>query len=1417
MDRKLLESLKKLQEHECPDCGKAQLEKEYTDDKTKTGGQAYSYGCPACGKGFYRDKIEKKVAEAEEDVMAAKNDRTGLDKQDEIEDKAETKASAVSPDEEDEDISPEGNKEYLGNNGSDMFFYLVKTPNETDGTKDIQVTDSSGKTLFSAVENNVPIDNVKNFLTQALQKVDIANLSFDVVMKYLVPAEEKSEEEIEDDKTGGEEAKLDSPENSKDRQDGISAPPMPVGVGSRMGEAKVKEDTEYNYELNNAKTRSEFLGSWIDVYVGGVSDQRLKELKALVKSDPKGLMAKMKMPKDAQPFLRSELEEIADAINSEMEYRFGGETDVTVEGLREKFGLKEDFADDWKVGDYIDQLGTIVEITPKAVRFKKDDGRITSLWRVEFPAHLAQKMGVKKSRGRLHNVNMDKLYKTGDIDQATEAKLREKFKLNELAKDYKYKITAYQYDELSPEAQEAAIESMSDINVEHDWWMYDEIYNEIAKDYGVEIDMKGVSFDLDRGAYVAFDTYNHSKSANWKSPIFIQNPELFCQKAGVKYNQENSIGIDHQHYAGGVIANTITTDYAEEEALQKCLDNMLNEILKALSTDYEHLTSSEGIADTIRSNEIEFTVDGKPFNTPNKGTAIESKVKKFKCPNCGYTNKGPFKDDTCPKCKTDLTMHGGDEVDEAKEVWVIIDQDKGERVGGRYDSKKDAEAWLAGMSHIKKDHPNLDIQRNESKDPYAPHLEGTCDVCGKEPTKFAGGPGTEYCSIECLEKAEGKKVPNESKVSEIKYKVSIPGLVAGQETVATSESDALGKVISSICDKANGGTKYFGTEINSKNKAILIAQVREKPSSFNVKKIGEAKVNEALLGDLDYKQFKGAQIDAVIVNQHMGQGGTIVDAVEINTDAGTIGIWGSQVYASITGGGQSQREAKVTEADRGRPEYGKVYSLTGGHGQKSIAGGNTWKESEVRYGCKKCGGHFGHNETGEGKICPTCKDGSNLELVKENKIIEARVAIAELVQDIIEYIEEEFGGKAKAIDYIDVVNVVQEWFESIEEDVTSGIIAGLRMKKWGVRETKVNETYARYRASINFEITADRNNEELKQEIVNALMKIQGLDTSINNVILKQEGSEGKVPTDPSTNPEGYMGDLMEKFGLTEKKVPTCPDCGNQPSGEHDMPNSDDFVKMGNEWHCGACGNSSKKANYEEQRERQDESKIKEEERRASLLGNIDSEEKAKQCQQRRQFKGIETEIVPDDYNPGKFRLVKKEIKEADEINNVPPAKADAGVPKVETPGQPVATDQPRVAKHSNPEEAQAQIRMDYPEEPYTSTALAYADLIVDEPKVFGAIRQLKWPGIYSNGETFLKQVKIIDHYNKFTKEVAQRLVDKFGDEAKYKLARENSVCVYVTVLSPELQISMLGLKDLVSADEVTKTTQPGELRFWWD
>jgi len=170
----------------------------------------------------------------------------------------------------------------------------------------------------------------------------------------------------------------------------------------------------------------------------------------------------------------------------------------------------------------------------------------------------------------------------------------------------------YKFSELPEEAKEKALDRYRYFNVEVSYWYEDdEVYNEIAKDYGIEISMREIDFDLDRGSYVAFDTYNHSQDSKWTCPIVVTDEKKFCKKANVEYNPEYSINIDHTHYAGGRIANYIDSDYEEEEKLQATLEDMLDKLLKALKENYYNEISDEAIIDTLEANDYDFTIEGK--------------------------------------------------------------------------------------------------------------------------------------------------------------------------------------------------------------------------------------------------------------------------------------------------------------------------------------------------------------------------------------------------------------------------------------------------------------------------------------------------------------------------------------------------------------------------------------------------------------------------------------------------------------------------------------------------------------------------------------------------------------------------------------------------------------------------------------
>lgn len=184
----------------------------------------------------------------------------------------------------------------------------------------------------------------------------------------------------------------------------------------------------------------------------------------------------------------------------------------------------------------------------------------------------------------------------------------------------------FSFKELKKDIKQKVLEKLCYINVENEWWDYDDMYNEIAKDYGLEIVMGEICFELDRGSYCYFDTYNHSQKKDYVKGIDIVDYDKFIKKAGLKknkrlYSEENSGGfwVDHKHYGGGGGKNIIehnwdfTLNEKEMEKLQNCLDNFIEEVFKQLRKDYDYLTSEKSIVETIKANEYEFLESGEMF------------------------------------------------------------------------------------------------------------------------------------------------------------------------------------------------------------------------------------------------------------------------------------------------------------------------------------------------------------------------------------------------------------------------------------------------------------------------------------------------------------------------------------------------------------------------------------------------------------------------------------------------------------------------------------------------------------------------------------------------------------------------------------------------------------------------------------
>jgi len=162
----------------------------------------------------------------------------------------------------------------------------------------------------------------------------------------------------------------------------------------------------------------------------------------------------------------------------------------------------------------------------------------------------------------------------------------------------------YKFNELNETAKQKAIEKLSDINVESEWW---EFVYEDAKQIGLKI----TGFDIDR-SYCEGDFI---LSANEVAQNIINNHGEQCEtyKAAVEFTEEWQ----------PVFANYMdeTSENYEskqsEDKLMELEDDFKNSLCEdyriILSKEYEYLTSKEAIIEIIEANEYEFTADGKLF------------------------------------------------------------------------------------------------------------------------------------------------------------------------------------------------------------------------------------------------------------------------------------------------------------------------------------------------------------------------------------------------------------------------------------------------------------------------------------------------------------------------------------------------------------------------------------------------------------------------------------------------------------------------------------------------------------------------------------------------------------------------------------------------------------------------------------
>ena len=140
-------------------------------------------------------------------------------------------------------------------------------------------------------------------------------------------------------------------------------------------------------------------------------------------------------------------------------------------------------------------------------------------------------------------------------------------------------INTYQFNELSEDAKQTALEELYDINVDYDWW---EFVYEDAKNIGIEL--------------TGFSLYVKSQG------------NLIFDAIDVKKAIMSEHGKQCETYKT-VMSFDFRTDVNDDEFLQ----SLLEDYNIMLQREYEHRTSEDAIIETIELNEYDFTANGSLY------------------------------------------------------------------------------------------------------------------------------------------------------------------------------------------------------------------------------------------------------------------------------------------------------------------------------------------------------------------------------------------------------------------------------------------------------------------------------------------------------------------------------------------------------------------------------------------------------------------------------------------------------------------------------------------------------------------------------------------------------------------------------------------------------------------------------------
>ncbi len=166
-------------------------------------------------------------------------------------------------------------------------------------------------------------------------------------------------------------------------------------------------------------------------------------------------------------------------------------------------------------------------------------------------------------------------------------------------------INVYSFDELSDVAKNKALQHYRSINVDYEWW---EFTYEDAKNIGLKI----TAFDLDRGRHAEGEFINDASEVADK---ILKEHGDNCQtyKTAQRYIEELK-EIELKYKGKDSDDDNYYLDKEISELDSEFLNNLLEDYSIMLQNEFDYLQSDEGVAETLKANDYEFTEEGNAYH-----------------------------------------------------------------------------------------------------------------------------------------------------------------------------------------------------------------------------------------------------------------------------------------------------------------------------------------------------------------------------------------------------------------------------------------------------------------------------------------------------------------------------------------------------------------------------------------------------------------------------------------------------------------------------------------------------------------------------------------------------------------------------------------------------------------------------------